>query len=75
MFTKTLAAATLLFVAGSANAQSPLRGYSCAQVRDAVVRYGGIQNAEALARSQGGSERELSSAKRCLTKPKHYRRS
>jgi len=39
---------TLLHV-GAAHAGSAMRGYTCAQVRKAVVRYGGPDNAEALA--------------------------
>jgi len=65
---------TLLHV-GAAHAGSAMRGYTCAQVRKAVVRYGGPDNAEALARSQGGTEAELAAARKCLNRPKHYRRS
>ncbi len=59
----------------SAHADSALRGYSCAQVREAVVRFGGVENAEVLARGQGGTDREIAAAKRCLIRPVHFRRS
>lgn len=60
---------------GPAHAQSALRGYTCAQVRDAVVKFGGIENAEVLARGQGGTDREIAAAKRCLIRPVYFRRS
>jgi len=49
----------VLFLSGAASAQSTMRGYTCAQVREAVVKYGGAQNAEALARAEGGTDREI----------------
>ena len=58
-----------------AGAQGALRGYTCAQVREAVVKYGGPENAEALARGQGGTDQEIAAAKRCLIQPVHFRRS
>lgn len=58
-----------------AYAQSATRGYTCAQIREAVVKYGGAKNAEALARAQGGSDREISTARKCLSRPRHFRRS
>ena len=75
---KTLAmagAATILLHAGSVHAQDALRGYTCAQVRKAVVKYGGPESAEAVARSHGGTDREIAAAKRCWNRPKHFRRS
>jgi len=58
-----------------AHAQGALRGYSCAQIREAVVRFGGIENAEVLARGQGGTDREIAAAKRCLVRPVYFRPS
>lgn len=70
-----LTSLAVLFLSGSALGQGGLRGYSCPEVRQAVVRYGGVENAVALARAQGGSDREISAARRCLSRPKHFRRS
>ncbi len=67
--------AVALFLSGPVWAQTTMRGYTCAQVREAVVKYGGAENAEALARAQGGTEREILAARRCLTRPKYFRRS
>ena len=58
-----------------AHAQGALRGYTCAQIREAVVKFGGVENAEALARGHGGTDREIAAAKRCLLQPVYYRRS
>ena len=68
--------AIVLLHSGSVRAQNPLRGYTCAQVREAVVKYGGPANAESLARSHGGTDdREIAAAKRCWNRPKHFRGS
>ena len=55
------------------HARNDMRGYTCRQVRQAVVQYGGPENAEALARAQGGTEREIAAARRCLVRPRHFR--
>jgi len=73
--TLIVAICVVLLQFGPAHAQSALRGYTCAQVREAVVRYGGPENAEALARGQGGTDQEIAAAKRCLIQPVHFRRS
>ena len=58
------------FMAEASNAQT-IRGYTCMQVREAVIKYGGPENAESLARSYGGTEREIAAARRCLVRPKY----
>lgn len=58
-----------------AQAQGAVRGYTCAQIREAVVRFGGVENAEALARGQGRTDGEIAAAKRCLVRPVYFRRS
>ena len=66
--------AMMFWPVGCAHAQDGLRGYTCAQVREAVIRYGGPENAESLARSNGGTDREIAAARHCL-RPKHFGRS
>jgi hypothetical protein len=70
-----LLSCALLAKVSAVHAADDLRGYTCAQVRQAVVNYGGPEKAEAMARSQGGTDREIAAARRCLIRPKHFRRS
>jgi hypothetical protein len=76
---RILASVTFLVVAGnwaltgSLKAQDLLRGHTCAQVRDAVVKFGGPENAAVMARANGGTEAEIGAARKCLVQQKQVR--